>query len=223
MVFVLLATFRYQFMDVKRELKITNEKLLLETERNRIAQQVHDTAGHTFTMIQSYMKLAEVSVNSDEKEQAQEYISQARVLTSNGIKELRESINMLRQGENYELVTKGVMQLANQVKEIEIEVTVQGEDSDKYSHLSNVVYDTVRELITNALKYSEAKKMEIVLKFKNHSLEVVIADNGKGCDKLVENNGIRGIRERIAKEKGKVRFVTSVGQGFLARIEIPVR
>jgi signal transduction histidine kinase len=223
MALVLLATFKYQFMDLKRELIITNEKLLLETERNRIAQQVHDTAGHTLTMIQSYMKLAEISVKNGKNDEAQEYLSEARALTGNGIKELRESINMLRQGENYELVTKGVMQLANQVKEMEVEVTVKGEDSEKYSHLSKTVYDTIRELITNALKYSGASKMEIVLRFKPHSLEATIADNGVGCEKISENNGIKGIRERIEKEKGKVRFMTAKGQGFLTRIEIPIK
>ncbi|MBE5958540.1 MAG: hypothetical protein E7254_06720 [Lachnospiraceae bacterium] len=223
MVLVLFATFKYQFLDLKRELIITNEKLIIETERNRIAQQVHDTAGHTLTMIQSYMKLAEISVKNDKKEEAEEYISEARILTGNGIKELRESINMLRQGNNNELVTKGVMQLANQVKEMNVVVTVKGKDSEKYSHLSNVVYDTVRELITNAIKYSGAKKMDIVLKFKDHSLEAVIADDGVGCDMIVESNGIKGIKERIEKVKGKVRFVSSKNQGFLTRIQIPIK
>jgi len=49
-VLIMRATFKYRFMNLKKELAITNEKLLLEQERNRIAQQVHDTAGHTLTM-----------------------------------------------------------------------------------------------------------------------------------------------------------------------------
>ena len=65
MIFIMMATFKYQFLDLRKELVITNEKLLIETERNRIAQQVHDTVGHTLTMIQSYMKLAEVSLKKD--------------------------------------------------------------------------------------------------------------------------------------------------------------
>ena len=85
------------------------------------------------------------------------------------------------------------------------------------------MYDTVRELITNSIKYSGAKKMDIVLKFKEKSLEAVIADDGAGCDKIVANNGIKGIRERIEKEKGKVRFVSSKGQGFLTRVQIPIK
>lgn len=219
---VLMATLKYRFLDLNRELEITNEKLILAKERNRIAQEVHDTAGHTLTMIQSYMKLAQVANSKEEVQQVGEYLEQARVLTGQGIKELRESINQLREGESYELVTQGVMQLSNQVKEIPVEVTVQGEDSEKYSHLSRVIYDCVRETITNSLKYASASKMEIVLRFGEESVEVIIGDDGVGCGDIQDNNGLRGIRERVEKIGGKVRFISGEGEGFLTRIHLDV-
>lgn len=221
-IFVMLATVKYQFIDLKRELAITNEKLLLEKERNRIAQQVHDTAGHTLTMIQSYMKLAELCVKNEENAKAETYLSEASVLTSQGIRELRESINQLRREQSYELVTQGVMQLADQVKEIPVTVTVQGNDSEKYSHLSRIIYDTVRESLTNALKYAEGTKIEIIIRFQENIVELVIGDDGKGCDVIQENNGIRGIRERIENAGGTVRFLSSAGEGFLTRVMLPV-
>lgn len=221
-VLVMRATFKYRFMNLRKELAITNEKLLLEQERNRIAQQVHDTAGHTLTMIQSYMKLAEVSAEKEEYGEVKEYLEQARTLTGKGIRELRESINMLRQEAEYELVTQGVMQLANQMKEIPVEVTVRGEDDKKYSHLSKTVYDTVRESMTNTLKYAQATKMDIILRFQKDFLDVIIADDGRGCAKVQDNNGLRGIRERVAKAGGTVNFTTAEGEGFLTRIKLPV-
>lgn len=221
-VLVLRATWKYRFMNLRKELAITNEKLLLEKERNRIAQQVHDTSGHTLTMIQSYLKLAEISAGQEQKEEVKTYLSEARTLTARGIRELRESINMLRQEAEYELVTQGVMQLAGQVKEIPVEVTVRGEDSEKYSHLSKTVYDTVRESITNTLKYAEASKMDIIIRFQKEALEVMIADDGKGCETLSENNGVRGIKERVQAAGGTVSFVTAPGEGFLTRVKLPV-
>ena len=220
--FVYRATFKYQFLDLQRQLQITNEKLLLETERNRIAQQVHDTAGHTLTMIQSYMKLAENSVENNNKEEALDYIQGARKLTTKGIRELRESINMLRTESQYALITQGVMHLANQVKDLHVEVTVKGEDSEKYSHLTKIVYDIVRESITNSLKHSEAKKLDIILTFKDSSILLMIVDDGVGCESVTESQGIYGIRERVEKSKGTVRFVTAPNQGFLTRVELPI-
>ena len=221
-IMVMFAAVKYEFLDLRRELAITNEKLLLEQERNRIAQQVHDTAGHTLTMIQSYMKLAEVSLQKDKREEAREYIKGATELTSQGIRELRESINQLRQEASYQLVTQGVTQLANQVKDIEVEVTVQGEDSQAYSHLSKVIYDTVRESITNTMKYAKASRIEIVLRFHEKDVELVIGDDGIGCENIIDNNGLRGIRERIHDVNGIVRFTSSQGEGFLTRVKIPI-
>lgn len=212
----------YELIAQTRELAITNEKLVLEKERNRIAQQVHDTAGHTLTMIQSYMKLAEVSCKNQEGDKVEEYLMQAKNLSTKGIRELRQSINQLRKEAEYELVTQGIMQLVDQVREIEVTITVQGEDSEKYSHMSRVIYDSVREIITNTLKYAYAKKLEIIVRFQEENIELILADDGVGCEKINENNGIRGIRERIEKEGGNVRFLTSKGEGFLTRISLPI-
>ena len=220
---VLMATLKYSFLDLNRELEITNEKLILAKERNRIAQEVHDTAGHTFTMIQSYMKLAQIANKQEQTEQVGAYLEEARVLTGKGIKELREAINEMREGESYELVTQGIMQLAKQVKEIPVEVTIQGEDSELYSHLSRVIYDCVRESITNTLKYANATKMEIVVRFHVNKVELVIGDDGVGCKEVKDNNGLRGIRERVEKLGGKVRFISGEGDGFLTRIHLGVK
>lgn len=220
-ILVTIATTKYKFIDLKRELDITTEKLLLEKERNRIAQQVHDTAGHTLTMIQSYMKLAEISASKGNNEEVNTYLSEARTLTAQGIRELRESINMLRQEAEYELVTQGIMQLANQVKEIPVEVTVKGEDNSRYSHLSKPIYDTVRESITNSLKYAQASKMDIIIRFQETFVEVMIADNGIGCETINDNNGLRGIKERIKQAGGTVRFSTAPGEGFLTSFRLP--
>lgn len=219
---IMFATSKYNFINLERELNITTEKLLLERERNRIAQQVHDTSGHTLTMIQSYMKLAEISAQKENYDEVKDYLSEARILTAKGIKELRESINMLRQEAEYELVTQGVMQLANQVKEIPVEVTVKGEDNNTYSHLSKVIYDTVRESITNTLKYANASKIDIIIRFQKDFIELMIGDDGVGCENISENNGLRGIKERVEKAGGTVRFSTSVGEGFFTRVKLPV-
>lgn len=212
----------YELLNQTRELSVINERLALEQERNRIAQQVHDTAGHTLTMIQSYMKLTEVSSKKHEMDKVNEYLAEARILTSEGIKELRESINQLRKEAEYELVTQGIMQLADRVKEIKTEVTVQGEDSEKYSHLSGIIYESVRETITNTLKYANASKLEIIVRFQENGIEVIIGDDGDGCDEIRDNNGLHGIKERIEQAGGTVRFISSKNEGFLTRMKLPV-
>ena len=152
-----------------------------------------------------------------------ERLRQSRELAVEGIRELRISINQLRQGFGGELVTQGVHQLAQRVKELTMEVNVQGEDGPRYSHLSAVVYECLREAITNCLKYAHAGHMDVILKFEEDSLGVYIFDDGQGCPGIVESNGIRGMRERVAEAKGQIRILSSLGEGFQIYIWLPAQ
>lgn len=212
----------YALLERTRSLAVADQKLMLERERGRIAGQVHDTAGHTLTMIQSYMKLAMVDLEKQEYTSVKEYLGQARELSLAGIKELRESINQMKREQESELVTQTVLRLADQVKEVPVEVTVQGVEDDRYLSLSQTVHDCVRESITNMLKYADASEMEIVLRFQEEKLELVMADDGVGCEEIVDSQGLAGIRERVEKRKGTVRFSSEPGQGFLTVIRFPV-
>lgn len=213
----------YQLLEQGRELAVSNQKLAIEQERNRIAQEVHDTAGHTLTMINSLLKLIRIDYESGGTGAGTgEYLSQAQELAGSGIRQLRCSINNLRQGESYGLITQGVYQLAASVKEIEVEVEIQGEDKQEYSYLSPVVYESLREAITNCLKYAEATHMDVILKFSS-SLNFYIFDNGQGCSSIEEGNGLSGIRRRVERAGGKVRTISGIGEGFQIYINLPLR
>ncbi len=220
----------FELLKQSRELAISNQRLAIERERNRIAQEVHDTTGHTLTMIQSLLKLMRVERKAQrtgegagDHEQFEAYLSQAQELAGSGIKELRCAINQMRQTAAYELVTQGVYQLAGKVKELKVDVEIQGEDGPAYSHLSPVVYSCVREAITNSLRYAGAARMDVILKFLPEGLNLYLFDDGTGCGEIVEGNGIRGIRERVEQAGGKVRFRSESGAGFQITIQLPLQ
>ena len=218
----------YERMRQSRELEVSARRLAVEMERNRIAQEVHDTTGHTLTMIQSLLRLARVEWENSQTEgeliwpdRMEEYLSQAQALTVHGIRELRISINQLRQKEDSQMVTQQICRLAKQVKELEVEVNVQGEDGAGYSHLSVVAYECFREAVTNCLKYAHATHMDVILKFEEDQFSMYIFDNGQGCDYIVESNGMKGIRNRVEEAGGQVRFLSSEGEGFQIYICLP--
>ena len=77
--------------------------------------------------------------------------------------------------------------------------------------------------MTNAVRYSSAERIDIILKFLSDRLELYIFDNGCGCGEINENDGLRGIRSRIEELGGTVRFGSVEGEGFSTIIKIPKR
>lgn len=220
----------YQALRNKEELEFSERRLAVEQERNRIAQEVHDTTGHTLTMIQSLLRLMRTQMKElapqeggepSQDDKIYEYMAQAQELVTGGIRELRCSINEMRR-EKEITVTGTVKDLAGRVKEIPVEVEIQGEDSQAYTCLAPVVYGVLREAITNCLKYAEASRMDVIVKFERDSLKLFIFDDGCGCESIRESNGIRGIRERTEKAGGTVRFFSAEGEGFQIYLSLPV-
>ena len=119
------------------------------------------------------------------------------------------------------MVTQGIRQLADSVKEMNIEVEIQGEDGENYSHLSPIVYRCVREAITNSLKYARASHMDIIVKFSDAGISLYMFDDGQGCASINEDHGLSGIRERVNEAGGQVRFMSAEGEGFQIYIELP--
>lgn len=205
------------------ELAQARQSLAIEQERNRIAQEVHDTAGHTLTMLTSLARLANACAGKltpcQELSELKGFLDDAEKLSRSGVTQLRCSINDLRDDSFLKTLGGAVRMLCDSVRGLETELTIQGEESACYSFCIREVYVSVRELITNCLRYSSADKMDIILRFGDDMLELYVFDNGKGCDKINEGNGLKGIRERIEALDGTVSFTAT--EGFQTIIKIP--
>lgn len=211
----------YELMEQSKRISVLEQTLAVEQERSHMVQQIHDTTGHTLTIIQSLLKLAETSIDT-EVIKAKDYISQADSYTRQGIREIREYILEVKKEEKYSLITQRILQLADTIKEIPVEVTVVGEDDKKYSYLTETVYTCVRECITNTLKYANATAMQIILKFCKDAVEVHVFDDGKGCKNIHYGNGLQGIYDRVKERQGNLKINSEPGEGFQIVIKLPL-
>lgn len=204
------------------ELAQTEKKLSIEHERNRIAQEIHDSAGHTFTMISSLAKITQTELKSGKLTEIPQYIAEIDGLSRSGITQLRCSINNLRDDEFMTSVTRAVKTVTDAVRTVDIDVCVQGTEDSRYAFCIRQIYDSVKETVTNTMRYSSAERIDIIIKFLGDRLELYIFDNGKGCGKIKENNGLSGIRRRIEDLGGTVKFSSVEGEGFTTMMKIPV-
>lgn len=201
------------------ELLNAGKKLFLEQERNRIAQEIHDSAGHTFTMISS---LAKIIGAENDIDRIHEYAAEIDGQSRGGITQLRCSINNLRDDSFMTSITRAVETVTTAVRNIRTEVCVQGTEDERYLFCIREIYDTVKETVTNSMRYSGADRIDIILKFLDERLELYIFDNGRGCAEINERGGLSGIRQRIEKIGGTVKFSSAEGDGFSTIIKLGV-
>jgi signal transduction histidine kinase len=78
-----------------RQYTLKIEELATVEERNRIARDIHDSVGHALTVLNLHLEVALKLWQSDPTE-ATEFLTEAKHLGSNALKEVRQSITALR-------------------------------------------------------------------------------------------------------------------------------
>ena len=215
----------YDLKQQQKNLIIYKQQRQIEKERNRMVQVIHDSLGHDLTMIRSLINLSILDLhNYDAKsEEIKTNLTKANNIASNSIKELRLAINNFEPINSNSLVSESIVQLCETITTMKIEVTIQGNDGKKYAYLSRNLYQSLKEIITNTLKYSSADKMEVILRFQKDEIDMFVFDNGKGCEKLIIGRGLGGIIERTEEVGGNVKFNTREGEGFQTIIQLPIK
>ncbi len=85
------------------------------------------------------------------------------------------------------------------------------------------IYRIVQEVITNVLKHSKAKKVDVQLLKSNDYLVLNISDDGIGFDDNVQQgNGINNISGRVILLKGNINLDSTKGAGTTYTIRVPL-
>ncbi|WP_319757929.1 sensor histidine kinase [uncultured Sphaerochaeta sp.] len=210
-----------------RELKgktLQLEEAGILKERSRIAREIHDTLGHSLTgaIIQLEVARKLIDKNSDK---ALEAIIRSQEITRSGFNDVKRAIKALNPLGIEELsLSECLHQLIQEARDsynFNIEGDIELPD-DLSDDLKIPVYRIIQELITNSIRHGQANNMELAMECHDGILRIQSHDNGKGCSKLKEGNGLRGIRERIDQLDGQVRFSSEESKGFAVLIHIPL-
>lgn len=86
------------------------------------------------------------------------------------------------------------------------------------------------EALTNIAKYADATEVETQINISNDQLIMIIKDNGKGFDynaprentTMSSGHGLRNMRRRAQRIKGKLDIVSTIGKGTTIQLSIPI-
>jgi signal transduction histidine kinase len=201
------------------------KEITIVKERTRIAQEMHDSIGHSLIALRMHLEFAEnvIEVNP---QKAGEAISKAHDFSQKSIKELRKAVAVLKdqsvnsQIELEELLNDMIESLETTGK-LKFTLKFDKEVESGHQDMKNCIYTSVREAVTNGLKHGRAQQFQIDIKRSDEWIRVVVEDNGQGCGHIKKSHGLKGIEERIGLLNGTVSFSSEKGRGFKLQAEIP--
>jgi signal transduction histidine kinase len=193
-------------------------------ERNRVAMDVHDTIGHTMTLLLKLLEVCKITCRKDPLKTEQELFNAINI-TREGLKDIRRSISgLMPERLVVNDLTSALERLAANFASsgVAIDLMVEGNPSLPAPAYSDVIYHTCQEALTNALRHGKAKTVTVILKFSHDKIKIYIVDDGCGCKEVKKGIGLKGMEKRIKGLNGDFRYYSDGETGFNIQVEIPL-
>ncbi len=199
------------------------EEVAALTERNRLARELHDTVGHTFTSTIIGMDAVLYQIDTA-PEEAKESLRELLAFTRQGLDETRRSIHQMAERRPVSL-TAEIGRVAAEFERstgTELELTVSGTEPACPPEVRLAALRSVQEGLTNAKRHGQASRIGLRLSFTPRELRLELADNGSGFDRLNPGFGLRAMRERIAALDGRMSLRSQPGVETVLECSIPL-
>jgi two-component system sensor histidine kinase DesK len=191
-------------------MRAENESLILQQERNRFAQDLHDILGHSLTVITVKAELASRLLDID-VERARREIHDLERLSRDALADVRRAVHGFK-----DLSLAGEIVRARQALDTAGIVAVLPKSADHVAgDLRELFAWTIREGVTNVIRHSAAETCTVEL----YPDRVVVSDDGRGPRvEPIRGNGLSGLAERAATVGALLRTRHVHPQGFALEV-----
>jgi len=204
----------------------TREEMAALKERTRIAEEVHDTVGHTLTT--AIVALEGAGLLFDQRpEDARHKIRVAREQLKQGLGNIRQVVKTLKAADGMAGglgLEQGIRTLmADTEKQTGVRFQLRYEAASALISLQEyVMVNAVKESITNALKHGRASAIEIDVAERQETIHMKIKDDGEGSDSIVYGFGLQSMEEKVEAVGGRLSVQSEPKKGFELHIRMPV-
>lgn len=210
---------RDQMATLNRELVATQHLLseaARQSERTRIARDLHDLVGHQLTALSINLQIAERQASGEAKPRIAESRALARLLLS----DVREAVSTLREQAVLDF-RRAIALVTEKAPGIDVELDIEDELVIDDVEIAESLLRCVQEALTNTLRHAGAERCWIRLWQEDGRLKLHVRDDGEAPQDLHEGNGLKGMRERLARLRGSLSFDTT-DKALNLHIEIPL-
>ena len=203
---------------------------LIEQERTRVAQDLHDELGATLTEVSMLGSLARTpSLPAESKDRYLERLTNVSRSVVATLDEIVWAVNpkydsVASLASYYSLFAQRFLNLAGMA--CRLRVAAAFPDAPLDSRLRHGVFLAFKEALNNAVQHSGASEVRITMAVVAQQLEIAVADNGKGfasADDLPGQDGLAGMRERMAKLGGQCEVISQAGAGTTVELRLPLK
>lgn len=231
-------------MELRRQLDAANEQigeLTKRDERMRIARDLHDTLGHTLSLITLKSQLVE-RLAAEDPARTQREAREIQETSRAALRQVRELVSEMRAIQ----VGEELIEAREMLRAAEIVMHTEGEAAlPGVSDLTqNILSLCLKEAVTNVVKHSRARECTVTVRRGESEVELKVEDDGvgpagspaDGCTERSEaptgggsglgnvggGNGLRGMRERLALIEGTLELGPRPGRGTSLSVRIPL-
>jgi PAS domain S-box-containing protein len=219
-----LHEYKNDLQALTQELSLTEEK-----ERRRIAMELHDHAIQNL----AYCKIKLDEFYKDTTAASSEnIINELKDIISGTIQSIRTLTFELSPPVLYELgLEPAIVWLGENIllkRGILFRIESDNFEDNLNQKMRILLFQIIRELLNNSAKHSKARETIVTIKKKDDHIFIVIQDDGVGFDvdetirKKSLNFGFFSIQERLNNIGGYFNIKSSLGNGTVASIIVPV-
>lgn len=218
--------------NLEKELDLANQQikeLVKREERMRIARDLHDTLGHTLSLITLKSQLVEKLVLKD-PERAQTEAGEIQRTSRAALRQVRELVSDMRAVS----VAEGLAEAGEILRAADISLDIEGDAAlESVSDLTqNILSLCIKEAVTNIVKHSEASRCFITISTTDAVVKVSVEDNGNVLEtgdtitaaaaKVDPGNGLKGMAERLSLIDGSLSLSSGEKNGLRLLVTVPL-
>ncbi len=200
-----------------------------ETERTRIARELHDDINQRVAMVAIRLKTAKEGLPNSE-------VKTSRILDEAGemVSELEIDVQALShrlhssklEYVGLEAATSGFCRELSERQNVKIDLHCEGIPEELSSEVSLCLFRVLQEALHNAAKYSGVNEFEVTLNGASHEIQLGVHDSGVGFDAKRASNGhglgLTSMKERLRLVSGELSINSELGYGTTVLARVPL-
>jgi signal transduction histidine kinase len=198
-------------------------------ERARIARELHDLVGHSVSLM-TVQAGAVRRLLRPEQEREREALQIVEQTGREALAEMRRLVGVLRRPEEAPALApqpslEYLDALVAKVRDagLQVELQIEGDAAQLPPGIDLTAYRLVQEGLTNALKHARATRADVLVRYGDDEVEILVSDDGRGAGSGDGGgHGLVGMRERVTVYGGELEAGPRPGGGFALHATLPL-